>query len=322
MTSRSVSVTGATGFLGWHLAGEFLRRGWTVRAVVRPGSVKPLPPGAEVAYAAIDDPESLKAAFAGSETIVHGAAVTRAPSERAFRAVNVEGTRAVVAAANATGSRLILISSLAAIGPGTPERPTHEDDRPRPLTPYGRSKLASEAVVRSDARVPWTILRPSAVYGPRDRLFLPLARIAARGWFPLVAKPATAFTLIYADDLARAVRMTAEDLRSVGEALFLGHPEPQTAWGILRQLAQAVGKPFRPLRVPPLVLRAVALAGEASWRLGLAPVVDVARLAELRAEGWVCAVDRARAAIEFMAETPLAEGLERTIRWYRDQQWI
>ena len=180
MKNRSVSVTGATGFLGWHIATELAARGWTVRAIVRPGSAKPLPEGVEIRQSSLEH-VALKAAFDGSDVVVHAAGLTRARSERAFRTVNVDGTRAVVAAANEAGARIVHISSLAAIGPGTADRPAHEDDRPQPLTAYGKSKLASEAVVRSEARVPWTIVRPAAVYGPRDRQFLPLVRLATRG---------------------------------------------------------------------------------------------------------------------------------------------
>src|SRR5262245_10335220 len=177
MTSRSVSITGATGFLGYHLAQAFQQNGWKVRASVRPGNVKPLPEG----VAAVQAPLArawLEQAFAGADLVVHAAAAVRAPSEAAFMAANVEGTRAVVEAANAVGARLLHISSLAAIGPAPAAAPAREDDAPHPVNGYGRSKLAAEEVVRAAARTPWTIVRPSAVYGPRDRGFLPVFRMA------------------------------------------------------------------------------------------------------------------------------------------------
>ena len=89
-----------------------------------------------------------------------------------------------------------------------------------------------------------------------------------------------------------------------------------------RQLAQSVERPFRPRRVSPLLLRAVALTGEAAWRLGRRPMLDLARFAELHADGFVCSVERARALIGFTAETSLAEGFEQTVRWYRARGWI
>ena len=151
---------------------------------------------------------------------------------------------------------------------------------------------------------------------------LTLFRFAARGQFWLVARPGTPFTLIYADDVARAVVMASDDPRAVGETLFVGHPDPHTEEAILRQLAHVCGRALRPRRVPRLVLRALALAGEVAWRFGREPMLDAARISELQAEGWVCAVDRARDVIGFTAETPLPEGLERTLRWYRQQGWV
>lgn len=321
MTSRSVSVTGATGFLGWHIAEAFRDRGWDVRAIVRPGNTKCVPSFVEPRPSALH-PAALGPTLAGSDVLVHAAALTRSGNEDVMRGVNVDGTRAVVDAANDAGARLIFISSQAAIGAGTPDRPSREDDPPRPLTAYGRSKLAAEQLLRANARVPWTILRPSAVYGPRDRQFLPLFRLASRGRFWLTAPPGTAFTLIAADDVARAVVMAAEDPRAIGQTFFVGHPVPQTSDAILQQLARLFERPYTPTRVPRPALRALAAAGDLAWRFGVAPLVDSARLAELQAEGFVCASDRARDVLGFTAETALPEGLARTLAWYREQHWI
>ena len=321
MKSRSVSVTGTTGFLGWHIAEAFRDRGWRVRAIVRPDHTKALPPGVESRPSALH-PAALTPAIAGSDLLVHAAALTRAGNEDVMRAVNVDGTRAVVDAANDAGARLVLISSQAAIGPGTRARPAREDDAPRPVNAYGRSKLAAEAIVRAHARVPWTILRPSAAYGPRDRGFLPLFRLARRGWSLLTADRDAAYTLIYADDVARAVVMVAEDPRAAGESLFLGHPEPQTTEALQQQLVRLFGRPYKPTRVPRVALRALAGAGDLMWRFGVALPLDAARLAEFQAEGFVCASDRARAAIGFTAETSFPDGLARTLRWYREQGWL
>jgi nucleoside-diphosphate-sugar epimerase len=104
--------------------------------------------------------------------------------------------------------------------------------------------------------------------------------------------------------------------------MFLGHADPLTADMLLKQLATVFGRRYRPRRVPRLVLRAAALLGECSWRIGFEPVLDRARLAELGAEGFVCAVDRARDLIGFTAAVPLQEGVERTARWYRNQGWV
>jgi nucleoside-diphosphate-sugar epimerase len=322
MKSRSVSVTGATGFLGWRIAETFRDHGWDVRAVVRPRNAKPLPARVEPFAAPLDDPAAVRRAVEGSEVIVHSAGVVRAPTPHAFDAGNVDTTRGVVEAANAAGSRLVLISSLAAFGSARRTAPACEDVEPRPLTAYGRSKLASEIVVRSAARVPWTILRPSAVYGPRDRGFLPLFRMASRGWFLEVADPGAFFTLTHVDDVARGAWLSAACDRAHGKTLFVGHPEPQRAEDLLRQLAAIFERPYRPWRMPPVAVHAAAALGDVAWKLGLTPLIDRSRLAEFRAEGFVCDVTRARDVLGFTAAVPLKEGLARTARWYRDHGWV
>jgi nucleoside-diphosphate-sugar epimerase len=321
MKNRSISVTGATGFLGWHLCDAFQTAGWQVRAIVRPGNRKPLPAGVDQVPAALSPP-SLRQAIDGSDVVVHCAAVIRAPDEMTFNAVNVEGTRALVDASNSVGARFVHLSSQAAIGTGTPERPSREEDPPHPVNAYGRSKLASEMVVRSACRTPWTIVRPCAVYGPRDRGFLPLFRLARRGLFVLPSPPATAFTLIYVDDLVRAIVQAASDDRAVGQTMFVGHPEPQPTEDVLRALAHSYGRTYRPLRVPPTVLGALASLGQAAWRLGHRPLLDSGRLKELQAVGFVCAVDRVRDVLGFTAAVSLRDGIQRTRQWYSERHWV
>ena len=321
MTSQSVSITGSTGFLGWHLCESFRDAGWRVRAVVRAGNRKPLPAGVEAVEAGLDA-ALLTRASAGSSLLIHCAALVRAPTLDDIARVNVEGTRAAVQAANATGARLLFVSSQAATGPGTIAKPSREDDEPRPLTPYGRSKADAEAVVTTEARGAWSIVRPSAVYGPRDHGFLPVFRLARRGIFLMVAPPATPFTFIHVDDLARAIMSAATDVRGVGETFFLGHPTPSTASDLLQAIASAFGKRYRPIGVPAPLVRLAGLAGDACWKLGFTPAVDSARAAEVRAPGFVCSVEKAKNVLGFSAARQLADGLEQTARWYRDQGWV
>jgi nucleoside-diphosphate-sugar epimerase len=321
MSGQSVSITGATGFLGWHLSESFRDRGWRVTAIVRPDSRKPTPADVERAQAALD-PVQLAEACAGCSVIVHGAAIVRAASAQELDAINVAGTRAAVKAANRVGARLLLISSQAAAGPGTPSHPTREDDDPHPITPYGRSKLAAEQIVRDLARVPWTIVRPSAVYGPRDRAFLPVFRLASKGVFVHAGPRDTAYTITHVTDVARAIALAAESGRAIGRALFIGHHVPVTERAMLEGLAGVFGRRYRSIRVPGLALKIAAEAGELAWRFGRQPIVDRARLAELRAGGFVCAVDQARDALDFTAEIDLREGLAQTAAWYREAGWL
>jgi nucleoside-diphosphate-sugar epimerase len=316
---KKVAITGASGFLGWHLVRAFQGRGLKVRAIVRPGNTKPFPEATEVVESALE-PEALAKAADGCAILVHAAGVSRAPRSSVFEMVNVAGTRAAAEAANRTGARLVAVSSQAAIGAGTIQRPAREDDEPRPITPYGRSKLAAEKVVRSIARAPWTIVRPVSVYGPRDHAFLPLFRMAARGWFVQAVPASTAYTFIYVDDLAEGVALASLSDRTIGQTLFLGNPTPLIAEELLKALADAFGQRFKPWRVRGLY--AVALAGELSWMFGRQPTLDLGRYAELEQEGFVCSVERARELLGFSAAVSLTDGIRRTAEWYRREGWI
>jgi dihydroflavonol-4-reductase len=320
MRSRSVSITGATGFVGWHVAEAFLREGWDVRAVVRHRNRRPVPAGAQTVESSLSA-TALGDAFAGSDVVVHCAALIRARDEESFARVNVDGTRAAVAAAERAKSRFVLVSSQAAGGQGTPAAPRREDDPPQPVNAYGRSKLASEAIVRASA-LPWTILRPCAVYGPRDRGFLPLFRLVRRGLALVPARPDAAFTLIFIHDLVRAIRLAAELDSAVGQTLFIGHPEPRTGSDVVRAIAAGEGRRLVPFRLPGPLFGAAAALGDVLWTLGVKPVIDSGRLIELRSDGFVCAVDRAREVLGFVAETSFEQGIAETARWYREHGWL
>lgn len=328
----SISLTGASGFLGWHLAERFRDAGWRVRGVVRPGSARLLPAGVDRVEAALDA-EALARAVEGSDVFVHAAGVARAGSDAGYERANVAGTRAAVIAANAAGARLVYVSSQAAAGSGTLDRPSREDDPPAPVTGYGRSKLAAEQEVLRHARVPWTIVRPVSIYGPRDRQFLSLYRMASRGFFPLAAHPDAAFSLIHVSDVVRAMAAVIDRLQATGhglqatghglqETLFLAHPQPVLARDLLQTLAVTFGRPFKPTAVPVSVLRILARAGDLSWKLGRPPLFDSSRFLELRGEGFVCSVERAADRLGFRAEVDLAEGTAATARWYRAEGWL
>ena len=318
MKSRCVSITGASGFIGGHAARAFRTRGWGVRAIVRRGRRTAVPTDIQSREADLLDTTALAAAFAGSDVVVHAAGVVRAPTSEAFASVNVDGTRTVVAAANAVGARLVHLSSLAASGPGTVARPVREDDAPSPVNAYGRSKLAGERIVRETAAVPWIILRPSAVYGPGDAAFLPLVRLARRGLFLLATPEATPFSFIYVDDVADAVVRAAESA-ATKETLFLGHPHAETAASLLSGIAACLGKRYRPMLIPPFIVRIAGWAGDLAWAIGRRPAIDSSRVAEFNAPGFVCDVTRAQRQLGFSAAVGLPTGLARTVEWYRQQ---
>jgi nucleoside-diphosphate-sugar epimerase len=232
----------------------------------------------------------------------------------------------VVAACNAHcgGLRqLVFISSLAACGPGTRERPAREDDPPRPVTAYGESKLLAERHVREESEVPFTILRPCAVYGPRDADLLLAFRAVAGGMMPLVGGGRQPLSFIYAPDLARGVALTLGSQQALGRTYNLAHPVPWTLRAFGARIGGAVGvDPIR-LPVPKPLLYAACLWRELLARITSRPgILNLQKIPEYTAPGWVADVGRAARELGFRAPTDLDSGLRRTVRWYREHDWL
>ncbi len=318
---RSVAITGATGFIGRHVAADLVSRGVAVTAIVRPGSPHQVPPDVAIVRAPLDA-APLREALAGVDAVVHLAGVVSAVSARTFAIVNVEGTRAIAAAARETGARLIHVSSLAAAGPAPASAPHDEDDESRPLTAYGASKLASERVVRATPGLRSIILRPGVVYGPADRAVLPLFQAAQRGLLPLVGRASAAYTFVHVDDMVRAIVAAVERVDAAG-TVFVGHRTPVRPADLLDAIQAAVGRTAAVMPVPMLLTYGAALAGDLVGRIVRRPMtINLSRYRELAADGFVCRVDRMRDVLGVTASIGLLEGMAQTAEWYRNAGWL
>ena len=304
MTQR-IAVTGASGFIGRHLVEHLAARDTQVIAVRRPF-----------------EPQMLAEALRGADAVVHLAGVVSALRDEDYIAANVEGTRAVAAAAQALGVPVIHVSSLAAAGPASPRAPRSEDDPPAPINAYGRSKLAGEHALKAIDGLRWTILRPGVVYGPRDRALLPLFRFAVKGFMPLVGRADAAYTFIHVSDLVRAIT-AAVDSPPTGDTIFAGHARPVTTRGLLECVRAATGSRAPLIRVPMLLTRVAASAGDLAGALtGRPALINSRRYVELASEGFVCRVDRLRDRLGIVAAIDLDEGLAAAAAWYRRVGWL
>jgi nucleoside-diphosphate-sugar epimerase len=303
--SRRIAVTGSSGFIGRHVVAHLTGRGDDVVPVRRPF-----------------DRETLATVLDGVEGVVHLAGVVSAVRERDYFAANEDGTRAIAEAARAAGARLIYISSLAVAGPAPPSAPHSEDDPPAPINAYGRSKLAGERAVAATANLRWTILRPGVVYGPADRMLLPVFKMARLGVLPVVGRAGAAYTFVHVADLVRAIA-AAVDRGRPGDTLFVGHAEPVYTRELVRQIGAASGRAARIVPIPMVLTRVAAIAGDLAGAIrGKPSVINSRRYAELASEGFVCRVDRLRDRLGIAAEIDLREGLEQTAAWYRREGWI
>lgn len=321
------ALTGATGFVGSHLAEALRARGDDLSCLVRPTGKEAalLSLGCRCVRGSLEDDAALAALVTGADIVYHVAGVVAAASPEEFHRTNAEGTARVAAAAHAAGvRRLVYVSSLAVTGPTVPGRPLDESGAPRPVTAYGRSKHAGEDAVRASA-VPFTIVRPPIVYGPRDRQVLLLFRMAGRGLAPLLGDGSQELSLVHARDLARALVAAGTSAATLGRTYHAAHPTPITQRSLMEAMAAALGSHPRLVSLPPGIVRAGLRVASLASRLrgrGRPSLVDPAKAAELLAPAWTCSSAALERDAGWRAAIGLPEGLGETARWYREADWL
>ena len=306
--SRTIALTGATGFIGRILALRLISSGWQIRGLVRPsyqGSSK-----VEIAIQWIEgdlgDPDCLRHLVSGVDAILHCAGAVRGASQAHFNRVNVDGVARLVQVAREQHQlpRFLLISSLAA-------REPH-------LSPYAASKRQGEEALAAGAGdMAWTAFRPPAVYGPGDKELLPLFRWIGRGIAPILGRADARFSLLYVEDLAEAV-VKWLDFRS-GEPqcfeLHDGRPGGYTWSEVIETVGRFYGKTPLQVRVPEFVLQLLArLNLTTAPLLGYAPMLTPGKVRELRHQNWVCDNEAFSRATGWSPKFSLEEGLRRTLK--------
>lgn len=320
-----VALTGATGFLGSHIADALLAGGWRVRAAVRPTSDRrwlARLPVETVTLTWREGSPAVDAFVGGAAAVVHCAGVVRAPDEAAYQRGNVETTRLLLAAAARAGGvgAFVLVSSLAAAGPSPVDAPLREDAAPAPVSAYGRSKLAAEEAAAAGWPFRTACLRPPALYGPRDAAFLPLFQAARRGWSPRLTGGLANLSLVDGRDAAAAAVALLASPAACGP-YFVDAGRPYDWDDLARALGTAWGRRVRTARVPVAALNGLArlLGPRLSARL---PLLHAERLATLGVAAWSCRADRLRADTGWRPERDLERGFRETLAWYRDAGWL
>lgn len=306
--SRTVALTGATGFIGSTLARILRQAGWQVRALVRPqtGPGRLADLNVTCVTGTLEDSKSLTALVTGADAVVHCAGAVRGASEADFQRVNVTGVEQIVAAASrqSPAPHFLLISSLAAREPQ--------------LSAYAASKRDGERALQNEAgTMPWVILRPPAVYGPGDREILPLFRWMMRG-IALVTGPGSArFSLLYVDDLAAAVARLLEQRDTVRGATFELHDGRQDGYSwsdIVSTVRELRRSSVIRVRVPLLWLKLAAALNEGIARLfGLSPMLTLGKVRELSHPDWVASNQAIYLATGWQPSVALKQGLCRTL---------
>ena len=320
------AVTGATGFVGSHLVERLLAEGLDVVCLTRRTSdtvwIRDLP--VEIRPVGLDEPDALTAAVEGADYVFHVAGLTRARRPEDYLAVNADATRrlldATIRAGGATG-RFVYVSSLAAAGPTPGPEALVETDEPHPLDGYGASKLAGEREVLAAAdRLPVTIVRPPAVYGPRDRNFLSLFRLARQWRFmPVLGKVTNQLSFVHVTDLAEGTWLAASAGAGAGQTYYLGSGT-HTMRDVADALAAALGVRLRALRIPSLLARLAGEFGELKWTLtGRSQILSRRKVRDALQSRWTCCWDKASRDLGYRPRVDLVAGMREMAAWYVDQ---
>ena len=326
---RPVLVTGANGFIGSHLVEALLGRGYRVRCLVRRTSdisfIRHLP--VEWAYADLNDGGGLDAACRDVHAVCHCAGLTRAIDDETFMRVNADGTEALARAClrAAPGvERFLFVSSIAAAGPAPSlDGALRESSAPRPITWYGKSKLAAENALFAMAdRLPVTILRPAIVFGPRDRDLLAYFRLVRRGLELQLGTVERWVSLIYVRDLISLILLSLASEPAVGQIYYASCTQC-TRRALGHSIARALNRRTVSITLPFSVLAPFAAWSSVQARLtGRPGLLNGQRAIDMRQRYWLFSGERAGEELGFKPQFDLDSAVSETARWYQENRWL
>ncbi len=326
----NVLVTGATGFVGSHVVDALLEKGHAVRYIARSTSNLRWLEGKDVTRVdgSLFDVASLRHAVDGVDIVIHVAGLTAARNEEEFRRGNFEATRNLLDAVRSYNpglGRFVHVSSLAVVGPSASvQQPVNETSPLRPITAYGRTKKLAEDAVREAVDIPSTIIRPPAVYGPRDEAILTFFQTVNRGLATYIGFGDKSVSLVHVRDLARGIVMAAFHENAIGQTYFISSDEFYT-WPQIATLTGAVMGKRRllSLRLPHAAVLGIAgVVGSLGKIMGKPPVLDFEKGRDLIQPYWICSTQKAREEIGYRQEISLHEGISETVEWYRSRRWL
>jgi len=322
-------VTGGTGFIGSHLVEALLKRGDNVRCLVRNRNdlkwIRNLP--IETVEGDCTEKVGLLDAVKGVDQVFHLAGLTRALNEEIYFQVNAMGTENLVHAClekNPDLKKFIYLSSQAAAGPCQNGGKKRELDHCMPVSPYGRSKRRGEEFCLEHLhQIPLVILRPSAVYGPRDRDVYFFFKILKKGIKPIFSRDEQYISLCYVEDLVQAILLASDSKESDREIFFISDGQDYRLDQIGDLFEEAMAIKAHRILIPEWVISGVAFFAEWMAKFsGSPPLINKGKVEEMVQKNWLCDITKAERVLGFKPKFPLAEGIKITYEWYLNEHWL
>ncbi len=325
-----VLITGATGFIGSHVAEVFENKGFDIVCTVRKTSnlrwLKDKP--YNLLYASLSDKSSLVEAVSDVDYIVHVAGLTAARNYEEFLRGNRDGTINLAEAVIESGTtlkRFVHISSQTVSGPSTSlELPVTEDTPCIPITSYGKSKFEAEkAILSYREHFPVTIIRPPAVFGPRDTAIFDVFKTIKTGLAPLIGFTPKYVSLIHINDLARGILDAAIAENTANETYFISSEEFYTWEQVNKLIANAFGKKPILIKLPHLLVLSLAWLSELIGRFSKhPPVFNYEKGIDFIQSYWTCSTEKAKRDFGYRQQVSIEEAVAITVEWYKSQKWL
>ena len=329
-----ILITGASGFIGSFIVEEALKRGFETWAAVRKSSSREYLQDERIHFIELNlsSKAQLVAQLRGHDFdyVVHAAGVTKCLNKANFYRINTEGTKNLVDAileVQMPLKRFVFVSSLSVFGAIKEKLPydeIRETDTPQPNTEYGRSKLAAETYLDTlTSRLPIIILRPTGVYGPKEKDYYIMAKSIKQHSDFAVGYQRQDITFVYVTDVVQAIFL-ALDTKNTGRKYFLSDGEVYQSTTFSNLIHEELGRPWWiRITAPVWVLRIVTFLGEYVGRLtGKMTALNNDKYNILRQRNWRCDIEPARRELGYEPKVKLAEGVKTTIKWYKEHGWL
>ena len=329
----NILITGATGFIGGFIVDEALNRGMQVWVAVRPTSSRKYLTDPRIQFLELNlgNKEQMKERMGNLkfDYVVHAAGATKCLHAEDFFRSNTDGTKNLVQALielQMPLKRFVFVSSLSVYGPVAEEQPYRGiclNDKPQPNTAYGRSKLAAEQYIESLSSLPYVILQPTGVYGPRERDYFMMAKsIKSHTDFSVGYKPQD-LTFVYVLDVVQAIFL-ALDSQKTGGKYMLSDGEVYSSRTFSDLIHRELGKPWLlRIKAPIWLLRIITFCGEYIGRMtGKISALNNDKYNIMKQRNWRCDINPAKKDLGYKPKYQLDEGVRLTIKWYKENGWL
>ena len=329
-----ILITGASGFIGSFIVEEALKRGLDTWAAIRKSSSREWLQDERIHFIELNLSSKTQLVEQlrdqNFDYVVHAAGVTKCLNKADFHRINTEGTKNLAEALLEVGmslKRFVFVSSLSIFGAIKEQQPYEaicENDSPQPNTEYGRSKLAAEHCLETLAkRLPYIILRPTGVYGPREKDYFIMAKSIKQHSDFAVGYKRQDITFVYVEDVVQAVFLALEKGKN-GRKYFLSDGEVYQSATFSNLIHEALGRPWWiRITAPVWVLRIVTFLGEYIGRItGKVTALNNDKYNILKQRNWRCDIQPAIDELGYQPKVQLEEGVKKTIQWYRDHKWL